>query len=146
VHSSTITVAVMTNTQSKTIYDQRSDDDFVVEWFSGSGAGGQHRNKHANSARIIHLPTGIVRCAQTRSRENSRQNAMQALHSELDRLGGSQVLAAENAVRRADIGSGERSDKSRTVRFQDDQVIDHVTGRRMTARAYMAGKIDQLWG
>ncbi len=136
----------MTNTQSKTIYDQRSDDDFVVEWFSGSGAGGQHRNKHANSARIIHLPTGIVRCAQTRSRENSRQNAMQALHSELDRLGGSQVLAAENAVRRADIGSGERSDKSRTVRFQDDQVIDHVTGRRMTARAYMAGKIDQLWG
>lgn len=33
--------------------------DFRIEWFSGSGAGGQHRNKHQNCCRIIHIPTGL---------------------------------------------------------------------------------------
>ncbi len=33
--------------------------DFRVDWYSGSGAGGQHRNKHQNCCRIIHLATGI---------------------------------------------------------------------------------------
>jgi protein subunit release factor A len=43
------------------------------------------------------------------------------------------------------VGSGERSDKRRSVRFQADQVIDHVTGRTMTIEAYMKGGMDGLW-
>jgi len=34
--------------------------DFKLEWYSGSGAGGQHRNKHQNCCRITHLSTGFV--------------------------------------------------------------------------------------
>jgi protein subunit release factor A len=51
VHTSTVTVAVMSalevNLNSPLL--QRCETDFRVEWFSGSGAGGQHRNPTAPS-------------------------------------------------------------------------------------------------
>ena len=85
VHSSSVTVSVMGGqTISKTIYDQRSESDFEISWYSGSGAGGQFRNKHLNSARIVHLPSGIVRQAQTRSRQNSQKSAMRAIHEDFE--------------------------------------------------------------
>lgn len=127
-------------------FDRRAEDDFEVEWYSGSGAGGQHRNKHQNSARITHLPTGIVRTAQTRSRENSYQSAMEAIGRALDAGATNAAAMAENGARQKQVGSGERSDKRRTIRFQHDEVVDHLTGRRMTARDYMRGGMDRLWG
>jgi len=33
--------------------------DFKIDWYSRSGAGGQHRNKHQNCCRITHLATGL---------------------------------------------------------------------------------------
>ncbi len=44
--------------------------DFKVEWFSGSGAGGQHRNKHQNCCRITHIESGL-RAQATEHRERS---------------------------------------------------------------------------
>lgn len=35
-------------------------DDFDIDWFSGSGAGGQHRNKHQNCVRLKDKETGIT--------------------------------------------------------------------------------------
>ena len=42
--------------------------DFKLEWYSGSGAGGQHRNKHQNCCRITHIETGL-KAQGTESRE-----------------------------------------------------------------------------
>lgn len=146
VHSSTVTVAVMGGAPVvETIYDQRSEKDFKVEWYSGTGCGGQHRNKHQNSARITHLPSGIVRQSQTRKRENSFQEAMKALTAELDRLGGNATGEAENTVRKAHVGSGERSDKRRTFRFQEDKVHDHTTGKSAVLSKVMKGEFKLLW-
>lgn len=44
--------------------------DFKLEWYSGSGAGGQHRNKHQNCCRITHIATGL-RAQGTESRERA---------------------------------------------------------------------------
>lgn len=145
-HSSTVTVAVIDGERPLDAPClQRRPEDFVVEWYSGSGAGGQHRNKHQNSCRIRHPPTGLVRSAQTRSRENSLADAMAALTGALDGMARDGASMATNAIRRAAVGSGERSDKRRTVRFQADQVIDHVTGRTMTVGDYMKGRMNRLW-
>ena len=91
------------------------------------------------------LPTNITRSAQTRSRENSLKSAMSAINQELDRLANQIAGQTENAIRKGQVGSGERSDKRRTIRFQDDTVIDHITNKRMTTSAYMKGRMDELW-
>lgn len=53
--------------------------------------------------------------------------------------------AAKDDVRRLQIGSGMRGDKRRTYRFQDDIVVDHVTGKSMQASKAMKGGISSLW-
>lgn len=39
--------------------------DFKLEWFSGTGAGGQYRNKHQNCCRITHIESGLTCTGQT---------------------------------------------------------------------------------
>lgn len=49
------------------------------------------------------------------------------------------------AERREQAGSGQRGDKVRTIRFQDDVATDHRTGKKIRAGDYMSGKMDRLW-
>jgi len=35
-------------------------DDFIIEWYFGSGSGGQHRNKHQNCCRLKHVESGVI--------------------------------------------------------------------------------------
>lgn len=138
-----MTVAVLS--EARVDYGQRQPDDFAVEWFSGSGAGGQHRNRHMCSVRLRHIPTGIVKQAQTRSRDNSFRSARAAIEQELDQLAQATASSAENDMRRAQVGAGQRSDKRRTIRFQDGWVVDHQTGKRVAVDNYMRGEMDRLW-
>lgn len=121
------------------------DSDFTIEWYSGTGAGGQHRNKHQNSARVTHIPTGMKATAQCRTRQNSLTEAKTEL---IRRLNASHSLSAGIQVattRKDQVGSGMRGDKIRTIRFQDDSAIDHRTGKRITAKKYLNGGMDSLW-
>lgn len=55
-------------------------DDFKIEWYSGSGAGGQHRNKHVNCCRISHEESGVVaRGTEERSQEKNKTTAFKRL-------------------------------------------------------------------
>ena len=54
--------------------------DFEIQWFHGSGSGGQHRNKHANCCRMIHRDSGArAECTENRSREANQKVAFQRL-------------------------------------------------------------------
>lgn len=143
VHTSTVTVAVLSGEQPKAIEPDLSD--FKIEWYSGSGAGGQHRNKHQNSCRITHLPTGLVRKSETRYRESSYRSAMEAIATVLHDRTNSQNHEASNNIRREQVGSGMRGDKRRTYRFQEDFVSDHITGRSARCSDIMRGGFDRLW-
>lgn len=141
-----MTVAVIGELRTDQPYDRRTDSDFRIEWFSGSvGAGGQNHQKTQNCARITHLPTGLVRIAQTRSRQNSLKAALAAINDDLDRLASSTANAVQNDVRRKQVGTGERSDKRRTFRFQDGLVHDHITGKSVSVTRVMNGCLDLLW-
>jgi peptide chain release factor 1 len=98
-----------------------------------------------NSAKIVHLPTGLVRTAQTRSRENSLALAMQSIHADLDRLAEGAARSAENSVRQRQVGTGERSDRRRTWAFQRDCVEDFRSGKRMRCGDALKGFLDRLW-
>jgi peptide chain release factor 1 len=116
-----------------------------IEWYSGTGAGGQHRNKHQNSCRITHIPTGTVVTAQTRSRQSSLAQAMQTVQETVDKLTKTCYNNNIASDRRQQVGSGMRGDKIRTYRFQDDVVRDHLTDRTASVKRVMSGNFDLLW-
>jgi protein subunit release factor A len=93
----------------------------------------------------VHVPTGLKQERQGRSRDANYRDAMAALISMLDERLRSGSKAAEDDARRKQIGSGMRGDKRRTYRFQDDTVVDHVTGKSMQTSKAMRGAIGLLW-
>lgn len=116
-----------------------------MEWFSGTGSGGQHRNKKQNSCRVIHEPTGICETRQGRKREHNLQEAKAALLTRLTQSMYNDQSSQASQIKREQRGSGMRADKIRTYRFQDDQVVDHNTGKSAKATKVMKGRMNLLW-
>ena len=57
-----------------------SKKDFKVEWYSGTGAGGQHRNKHQNCCRITHKATGLkAQGTESKERVSNQRTAFERL-------------------------------------------------------------------
>ena len=121
------------------------ETDLKVEWYSGTGAGGQHRNKHQNSCRITHIPTGLVATAQTRSRQNSYNLALSEIQNQVDNLHQTRYNSHIASTRKSQVGSGMRGDKIRTYRFQDDRVQDHITGKTCSTKKVLQGNFNLLW-
>lgn len=126
-------------------FSQISDDDFRIEWFSGTGKGGQHRNKKQNSCRVVHIPTGIVEARQGRKRETNLREAKEAILKRLQNAENEQAADTVSSIRKQQMGSGMRGDKIRTYRFQDDRVQDHVSNKSAKSSKVMKGYFDLLW-
>lgn len=141
-HTSTVTVAFKDDNYTLHEY---SDSDFRVEWFSGTGKGGQHRNKHQNSCRLIHEPTGIVETRQGRKRESNLKEAKSALIKKLMKMETSLYDKTQNESVKTQIGSGMRGDKIRTYRFQDDRITDHIVCKSFKLKTIMRGNMDKIW-
>ena len=89
---------------------------------------------------LHHVPSGLrVRCESERSQHQNRATALGVLRARLFERAEAANRRERVEARRAQAGSGERGDKRRTIRAQDDSVIDHVTGQRWTLRAYLRG-------
>ena len=142
VHTSTVTVAITDPTEVTIMVN---DSDLRIEWYSGTGAGGQHRNKHQNSCRITHIPSGTVATAQCRSRQNSLDQALSAIHKTVDGIAKNQYNNEIASDRKQQVGSGMRGDKIRTYRFQDDVVKDHKTNKSTSVKKVLSGNFDLLW-
>lgn len=146
VHTSTVTVSVLnSNVKTDERYNQREEKDFYVEWFSGTGKGGQKRNKSQSCCRLYHLPTGLMESRQGRSRENNMADAKAKLLTTLDKMAVNHGASIQSSTRKKQVGSGMRGDKVRTLRFQDDQVVDHRNNKSTTAKKFMKGNMDSLW-
>lgn len=141
-HTSTVTVAIIDPNVPVVHFDEK---DLKIEWYSGTGAGGQHRNKHQNSCRMIHIPTGQVATAQCRSRKNSYEEALNVLETRVVSCAQSKFEQFVSTNRKQQVGSGMRGDKIRTYRFQDDIVKDHRTEKTSSVKKVLAGNIDLLW-
>ena len=121
------------------------EQDCRISWFSGTGPGGQNRNKVQASCRVTHEPSGITVTAQTRSRKNSLNQAMAELKIRLKSSIDGKNSNNLNCQRKMQVGSGQRGDKKRTIQFQHNTAIDHETNKRCTAEQYLRGEMFRLW-
>lgn len=139
VHTSTITVAVLPEPPAAEV--KLLEKDLSWSMCRGTGSGGQKRNKTESTVVLKHLPTGIqVRCETTRSQLKNRELALLLLRARLWESEQSRLWQARDAERKQQQGSGMRGDKRRTIRCQDGQVTDHLTGRKWELKAYLRGE------
>jgi len=144
IHTSTATVAVLPEAEDVEI-DVRPED-LQIDVFRSSGPGGQSVNTTDSAVRITHRPTGIVVTSQEeRSQLQNREKAMRYLRARLFQKAQEEQQAAEAAVRKQQVGTGDRAEKIRTYNFPDNRVTDHrvkVTVHQM--QNVMDGDIDQF--
>lgn len=129
VHTSTASVVVMPFVEERAVVINPSD--LEISFFRSSGPGGQNVNKVETAVRIMHKPTGVVVASQTeRSQNANKENAMSVLRSKLFEEMQRQKAESIGALRKEQVGSGDRSEKIRTYNFPDDRVTDHRINKK----------------
>ena len=124
VHTSTASVAILPI--RKKVLFEINPADIEMEYSRSGGKGGQNVNKVETAVRLIHKPTGLdVRSTNQRSQQANREKAMQILTAKLQQLEEEKEAKKYSGERKAQIGTGDRSEKIRTYNFAQDRITDH---------------------
>lgn len=144
VHTSTATVAVLPEPEDVDV--QIEEKDLIIETCRSSGAGGQHINKTESCIRMVHIPTGIVvNCQDERSQTKNREKAMKVMKSRVFDYYNTKYQNEYSENRRAQVGTGDRSERIRTYNFPQGRVSDHRINKTMyNLDEFIMGYIDEM--
>ncbi len=144
IHTSAASVAVLPEAEEVDV--EIKDDDVEIETMRSSGAGGQSVQKNETAVRLIHKPSGlVVTCQDERSLRQNKEKAMRVLRSRLYEAERERQADERDSVRRAQVKSGDRSDKIRTYNFSENRVADHrINFKSNNLDQIMQGRMDDL--
>jgi len=124
VHTSTVTVVVLPEAHLVEVKIKPSD--LRIDACKASGAGGQHVNTTDSAIRVLHIPTKImVYCQQEKSQHANKEKALKILYARLLDFQKQQIKEKESEKRKAQIGTGDRSQRIRTYNFPQSRLTDH---------------------
>ncbi|QQM30866.1 peptide chain release factor 1 [Martelella lutilitoris] len=143
IHTSAATVAVLPEAEDIDI--EVRQEDIRIDTMRSSGAGGQHVNTTDSAVRITHIPTGIVVTSSEKSQHQNRAKAMQVLRAKLFDMERQRADSERSADRKAQVGSGDRSERIRTYNFPQGRVTDHRINLTLyKLDAVIAGDLDEI--
>lgn len=145
VHTSAVTVAVLPEAEDVDIKIEAKD--LRIDTFCSSGPGGQSVNTTYSAVRITHLPTNtVVSCQDEKSQIKNREKGMRVLRSRLYEMEMEKQQQALAKERKAQVGSGDRSEKIRTYNFPQNRLTDHRIGLTLHQLAeVMDGKLQPIF-
>ena len=143
IHTSAATVAVLPVDEAVDI--DISPQDVRIDTMRASGAGGQHVNTTDSAVRITHLPTGLVVTSSEKSQHRNREIAMNVLRARLFDMERQKAADARASDRKAQVGSGDRSERIRTYNFPQGRMTDHRIGLTLyRLEQIMGGDLDEI--
>ena len=144
IHTSAATVAIMPEAEEADVDIRPEDLRFDV--YRSSGPGGQSVNTTDSAVRVTHIPTGlVVSCQDEKSQHKNKAKALKVLYSRLLQAEQERLHAEQAENRRAQVGSGDRSERIRTYNFPQGRVTDHRVNLTLyKLDAVMEGDIQEL--
>lgn len=144
IQTSTVTVAVLP--EAEDVDFELNPADLQIDVFRSSGAGGQKVNKTSSAIRVTHLPTGmVVECQDERSQYKNKDKALKVLRSRLLEIEQAKHDAEIAGTRKAQVGTGDRSERIRTYNFPQGRVSDHRIGLTLyKIEQIMNGDLDEI--
>jgi peptide chain release factor 1 len=142
IHTSTATVAIMPEIDDVEITIDERDLEITAEF--SAGPGGQHMQKNATAARVVHKPSGLMVKIQTeRSLSQNKRLGISIIQARLQEMEEAKQNASISADRKSQVGTGDRSEKIRTYNYPQGRVTDHRIGfSSYNLPAVMDGDLD----